>query len=125
MEQVAPKAGEPGGGADVPLEQVRQITYNTIYANNVAVGSPNSALTTNHGVQPGDLPALIDALRGEGLPESDVEMIREEIEASGGEAPATRLQRVRDNLLSKGGEVIGGVSVSVLTALMKGYFGIE
>ncbi|MCW4355223.1 hypothetical protein ONR57_18115 [Hoyosella sp. YIM 151337] len=75
-------------------------------------------------MQPSDLPALINALRGEGLPEPDVEMIREELEASSGEAPATRLQRVRDKLLSKGGDVIGGVSVSVLTAFVKGYLGI-
>jgi hypothetical protein len=87
IEQEAPNAGDINGTDHLLLkeEKLTQIFNTNINdggtVQNLANGSENFTQSVTTGIQPGDLPALLTALRAQGLAENDVSSLQDAITA--------------------------------------------
>jgi hypothetical protein len=85
IEIAAPEAGEAPAGksAPIPQETVTHIyqTYVVGDSNNIATGGSNVAQRSNTGIKPGDLKCLLASLRGLGIPNDQVDDLKEAVES--------------------------------------------
>jgi hypothetical protein len=131
IEQEAPNAGDiPGTDHLLQEEKLTQIFHTNIPGpvQNVANGSQNFTQSATSGIQSGDLPALLARLSDSGLPQTEVQSLREAIEADKDVGMGATVKKWMGDLASRaatGAVEIGldKVSAVVLPAIT-GYFGI-
>ncbi len=132
IEKEDPRAGEAEiGSQPIPEDRVAQI-FNVVVMggeHSWSLGSSGQTIQLiEANVQPGELKSLVEFLRGQGLPESQIKELEQALEEDGsitGAEPGPQTKGWLRRTADKAGEVGSSVAAGVITAALNRYLGLS